>query len=73
MKDLPGFVFFSFPKALVDGELYTLDPCKNDWYGLNCMAAPAVGRLQRFSPFSSLTALLTAGTEPHEGRGYQVP
>ena len=36
MKDLPGFVFFSFAKPLVDGELHTLDPCKNDWMGYYC-------------------------------------
>jgi AAA domain/PD-(D/E)XK nuclease superfamily len=35
-KDLPGYVFSSFKKPLADGELYTLDPCPNDWYGYFC-------------------------------------
>jgi hypothetical protein len=36
IRDLPGYIFSSFQRPLVDGELYTLDPCKNDWYGYFC-------------------------------------
>jgi len=35
-KDPPGYVFTSFKEPLVDGELYTLDLCPNDWYGYFC-------------------------------------
>src|SRR5262249_6968332 len=35
-KGPAGFVFSSFPKPVVDGALYTLDPCPNDWYGFFC-------------------------------------
>ncbi len=36
IKDLPGYIFPSINKPLVDGALYTLDPCTNDWYGYFC-------------------------------------
>src|SRR5262249_29240139 len=28
-----GFVFPGIPQPLEEGRLYTLDPCRNDWYG----------------------------------------
>jgi hypothetical protein len=31
-----GFVFGSIPRPLEDGQLYTLDPCPNSWYGSWC-------------------------------------
>jgi hypothetical protein len=31
-----GFVFAGIDRPLVDGELYTLDPDPNDWYGYWC-------------------------------------
>ncbi len=32
-----GFVFSSFARPLVDGELYTLDPDPNEWHGYRCL------------------------------------
>jgi hypothetical protein len=35
-RGLPGFVFGGMRKALQDGDLCTLDPCPDDWYGSFC-------------------------------------
>lgn len=36
LQDGDGFVFGSFQRPLEDGELYSLDPSPDDWYGYWC-------------------------------------
>lgn len=36
VRDIPGFVFGAREAPLNDGNLYTLDPCPNDWMGYFC-------------------------------------